>query len=66
MSKPLTKPGKHGTLYRYAIAYHEGRDEYRSEWRCWAYDAGHACEQFDADDYYEGFVRCDGAVRVRA
>jgi hypothetical protein len=53
---PVTKPGRYGTLYRYAI-------EYRSEdlgfgisvWHCWAYDYSHAIDQF-YDDWNDGFT----------
>lgn len=51
--KPVSKPGKHGTLYLYAIKY---RDKYDSvapefEQRTWAYSEEHALDRFyDTDD----------------
>lgn len=50
MSKPLTKQGAHGKLYRYEIEYKDpdpGCPVF--EWRCWAYNSEHAIEKF-----YEG------------
>lgn len=53
--EPLTKEGRHGTLYRYEIEYSDevnGNDlMFRSTWRCWAYDSEHAIDKFcEAED----------------
>ena len=55
--KPITKPGKHGTLYLYEIAYtdrperDDGQPYYNDTQRVWAYDLDHAVEKFyDAED----------------
>lgn len=56
MKAPLTKPGAHGTLYRYAVRYRDPIDDGRlpDVWRCWAYDAEHAEERFlEATEGYE-------------
>ncbi len=47
-SKPLTKPGAHGTLYRYAIVYTDKYDDCcpHDTWHCWAYSLEHAEEKF--------------------
>lgn len=57
--KPITKPGQHGTLYRYRIEYRDSDPGYPpgSSWDCWAYSAEHALEQFSE--------RGDGFVAVR-
>ena len=50
--KPITKPGAHGTLYRYAIVYRDN-DPACPEFtaRLWAYNSEHVLEQFyDAPD----------------
>lgn len=54
MSAPKTpgKPGKHGTLYRYAVTYgeeHPQPGDPEMTWHTWAYDAAHAMDRF-----YEG------------
>lgn len=48
----ITKPGKHGTLYLFAIAYEDTCDRFNTGVsRIWAYDAEHAEEKFyDGDD----------------
>lgn len=56
MTKMLTKPGRHGTLYLYEVAYRDGgAGEFSATWRCYAYDAEHAQEKFlegpDADGW---------------
>jgi hypothetical protein len=54
-AKPLTKPGEHGTLYRYAIEYGDDDPSFGSHtWKCWAYSSEHAIEKFEDSD--EGFV----------
>lgn len=52
--KPLTKPGKHGTLYRYRIAYEIDPGVWFT-WSTWAYDADHAVDRWleTASDGYE-------------
>jgi hypothetical protein len=51
----VTKPGKHGTLYRYVITYTDRTDDGFGEhmWCTWAYNLDHAEENFYAND--EGF-----------
>lgn len=50
MSTPklFTKPGQHGTLYRYVVAYQDdsGDPSSRDTVRLWAYIAEHAEERF--------------------
>ena len=48
----ITKPGKHGTLKLYRIAYHDDGNKYNDGIsRVWAYDEDHAIEKFyDSDD----------------
>lgn len=50
MAKALTKHGKHGTLYRYAIEYGDVGQIRIGIWRTWAYDLEHALERFRDDD----------------
>ena len=47
----VTKPGKHGTLYRYVLEYTDPSDPGwgRQEWKTWAYNLEHA-----EDRFYEG------------
>ena len=52
-TQPLTKPGKNGTLYRYAIEYVSDPGSPTFTWRCWAYSFDHAFEKFHEND--EGF-----------
>jgi hypothetical protein len=51
----VTKPGKHGTLYRYVITYTDRTGDGFGEhtWCTWAYNLDHAEERFYAND--EGF-----------
>ncbi|MHB8330765.1 MAG: hypothetical protein ACYDDA_13725 [Acidiferrobacteraceae bacterium] len=51
MTAPITKPGAHGTLYRYAIKYRDAHDPCCPEmvWHCWAYNLDHAEEKFYGD-----------------
>ena len=51
MKRPITKPGKHGTLYRYAIRYTDESDPGCPEmvWCTWAYDRNHAVDRFYED-----------------
>ena len=48
VNKPLTKPGKHGTLYHYVLTYGDSIDPNfpDSTWRTWAYDSEHALDKF--------------------
>jgi hypothetical protein len=56
-SKPVTKHGKHGTMYLYEIEFEEderddGRPEWMRRWQTYAYDQEHAIESF-----YESYDR---------
>lgn len=56
MSRYRTKPGRHGTLYRYAIDYAPAPGERKFRWSCWAYDAEHAWDAWHDDgdtDWYD-------------
>lgn len=46
--KPVSKPGPHGTLYRYSIVYTDQGDPGFGEatWNTWAYDSQHAVDRF--------------------
>jgi hypothetical protein len=48
ISKPLTKPGKHGALYHYVITYTDSSDPDFPDmtWKTWAYDSDHALDKF--------------------
>ena len=61
MNKPLSKPGKHGTLYLYEIVYTDPTDDCMGEMtqRLWAYNAEHL-----ADRFY-GALDSDGWEMVR-
>ena len=50
-SKWITKAGRHGTLYRYAVTYTDKDDEGfgRHLWHTWAYDEEHALDRFYED-----------------
>lgn len=50
--KILSKPGRHGTLYRFRIVYKQRGDDACPEftWSTWAYDVEHAADRFNADD----------------
>ena len=67
-TKHLTKPGKHGTLYRYRIRYNDNPafgplTEADSDWGCWAYDAKQAVEEF-VEGRDDGFVPTAWALLV--
>jgi hypothetical protein len=51
----VSKPGQHGTLYRYVITYTDKSDPGFGEmtWHAWAYNLEHAEEKFFDQD--EGF-----------
>jgi len=63
MKAPRSKPGRHGTLYLYAVPY--GEEGWHGEWRCYAYDAEHAAMKFDDNEPDGGWVRTGQPVRVR-
>ena len=49
----VSKPGAHGTLYRFRIVYRDLDDPGfpESDWLAWAYDAEHAEDKFyDSED----------------
>lgn len=62
-----TKPGKYGTLYRFAITYRNDPpdpSELDQTWKCWAYSAEHAEELFyDSED--DGWKIVAGPTKVR-
>lgn len=61
-----TKPGAHGTLYRYRIDYRDPCDPaFPPSFVCvWAYDAEHALERFyDGPD--DGFEPVGTPTRLR-
>jgi len=63
-----TKPGKHGTLTRYRVRYHdEDEPGQRGVDHVWAYDEEHARELFDEDSWDQNFdtLRIDSIERVR-
>lgn len=65
--KYMTKPGRHGTLTRFAITYTDPRDAGFGQdvWRTWAYDRAHAIDNFyDSEDGDEGWKILD-VERVR-
>lgn len=47
---PLTKPGAHGTLYKYVVEYTAGAGSPTFTWTTWAYDVEHAADKFFADN----------------
>lgn len=54
-SKFKSKPGEHGTLYRYTIEYTDDDPAFGREfWSTWAYNLEHALEKFTDSD--EGFT----------
>lgn len=61
MSRPVTKPGAHGTLYLYSITYTDTCDDAIGELtqRTWAYNIDHAVERF------YGAVDADGWTALR-
>jgi hypothetical protein len=51
-----SKPGKYGTLYRFAIDYADvPGGEYIGTWRTWAYDLEHAVENWHDGNEELGF-----------
>lgn len=57
MVNAITRQGKYGTLYLYAVkytctAYPQGFGE--SVWRCWAYNMDHAVDKFEESSVDEG------------
>jgi len=66
-SQYLTKPGKHGTLYRYSAEYIDPCDPgfLPSQWSCWAYDVDHAIDLFDDTSADDGFTLKSTPKRVR-
>lgn len=49
----VEKPGNHGTLFLFRIAYRDKYDDAcpRLSWNTWAYDVEHAVDRFhDSDD----------------
>lgn len=53
MSSGFTKPGKHGTLYKYAIDYEVGPDQ-GAPFRIakWAYSMEHALMKFEENEFH--------------
>ena len=52
----VTKPGAHGTLFKYKIKYFDPKDPgFGSDiWNCFAYNTEHALDKFyDEDDGFE-------------
>lgn len=46
----VSKPGKHGTLHRFAVTYSPGPGSVPLLWYTWAYDQEHALERFYGSD----------------
>lgn len=66
MTSDTLKPGKHGTLHLFAIAYEDQFDSgNKGVMRTWAYDAEHAEEKFYDSDDADGWV-VKKIARVRA
>ena len=66
LAPPLTKPGRHGTLHRYAIDYNDGYgDRERHVWHCWAYSPEHAMDKFDESTAEDGGVALSEPRLVR-
>jgi hypothetical protein len=63
---PVTKEGRHGTLYRYATAYNDPPPVEHPDflWCCWAYNAEHAALKFAESSALEGFVMTGEPKRV--
>jgi hypothetical protein len=61
VSTPKTKPGKYGTLYRYAIRYGDPGEEIGT-WHTWAYSPEHALDNFYCTGDDDGFVPIAYAV----
>ena len=62
----VTKPGRHGTLYRFKIIYRSDHDPGfgQDEWFTWAYDVEHAEDKFyESDD--DGWWRIVSTSKVR-
>lgn len=52
----VSKPGKHGTLFLFAVAYEDACDHFNTGTsRVWAYDWEHAQEKFFESDDAEGW-----------
>ncbi len=62
MTKPTTKPGKHGTLYLYELTYTDTSDPGMGEstTRLWAYNLEHV------EDKFYGAPDTDGWTLLRA
>lgn len=55
--QPVTKPGKHGTLYRYELVYRDNSDMSPEATQVvWAYDQEHAIEKFFDGPDFEGWT----------
>lgn len=52
MEATRTKPGTHGTLYRYTVTYLLD-DGVTSKWSTWAYDRDHAIAKFCNGDGWD-------------
>lgn len=66
-SRYQSKPGQHGTLYRYRITYRD--DDPGSptfSWHTWAYDEDHALERWYDSDDDTGWKIVAGPTRVLA
>ena len=64
MSTPVSKPGRYGTLHRYAVRYGD-LDEYGKPgceigvWHTWAYDLDGAIDNFySSDGEFVAFAVC--------
>lgn len=62
MTKPTTKPGKHGMLYLYELTYTDPSDDGMGEQkrRMWAYSLEHV------EDKFYGALDADGWKLLRA
>lgn len=66
MTIQISKPGKHGTLHLFAVAYEDSFDPFnKGVIRTWAYDEEHAYEKFYDSDDADGWT-VTKVVRVRA
>lgn len=59
MKEYISKPGKHGTLYRYGIDYASDDGSPVFRWRTWAYNVEDAWERWHDSNAEDGF---DGAT----
>lgn len=69
MAAPITKPGKHGTLYLYAVDYNDvpgPEGTHIGRWRTWAYDAEHAWDKWHDSNEEMGFHATGDFTRVTA